>query len=217
MAGSRMFDAGSGAAGFSPYQQAVAGAGIGGILGGIFNDSGAPYDAAMEQYKKWAKKGEEVQNPFYKAGLQGTDDFQKWLQGQADPSAFINHLMTNYQASPYSNYLQQQSIRAAQNAGSASGLTGSTPLMQQIQQNAGNIASGDMNQWLQHVLGINTQYGQGQQSLMQGGQNAANALTNLYGNLGNNMAQAAYGREAGNQQDSSNILGGIASLGMMFL
>ena len=78
-------------------------------------------------------------------------DYQDWLQTQKDPSKFINDQMANYQESPYAHYLQQQSMRAGQNAASASGLSGSTPLMQQMQQNSGQIASGDMNQWLQNV------------------------------------------------------------------
>ena len=90
---------------------------------------------------------------------------------------------------------------------------GSTPLMQQLQQNAGNIASQDQNQWLQNVLGINTQYGQGQQNLMTGGQNAANSLTNMYNQMGQNMGQAAYGKEAGKKQDFWNTIGG--GLGMI--
>ena len=81
-------------------------------------------------------------------------------------------------------------------------------MMQQMQQNASNIASQDMNQWLQNVLGINTQYGQGQNNLMQGGQNAANSLANLYNQMGQNMGSAAYGKESGNQNDFWNMLGG---------
>jgi len=57
-------------------------------------------------------------------------------------------------------------MRAANNIGSATGMTGSTPMMQQAQQNAQNISSGDMQNWLSQVLGINNQYGQGEAGLM---------------------------------------------------
>jgi hypothetical protein len=203
-----------GMSGFNPQMMM---GGIGGLLGGLFGDSGAPYGAAMDQYQQFGKKAENAQNPFFNAGKAAIPEYQKWLQNQSNPSGFINNLMGQYQASPYSQYLQQQAMRGGQNAASASGLMGSTPMMEQMQQNSANIASGDMNQWLQHVLGINTQYGQGQQSLMQGGQNSANALTNMYGNMGNQMGEAAYGREAGGQQDMWNTIGGIGSLAAMFL
>ncbi len=195
------------------FDSEMFGSGLGGFLGGIFGDSGKPYDKAMEQYQQWANKAQGTQQPYLDAGTGAIGDYQKWLQGQQDPSKFINDQMGKYQESPYARYMQQQSMNAGQNAASASGLMGSTPLMQQLQQNAGNIASQDQNQWLQNVLGINTQYGQGQQNLMTGGQNAANSLTNMYNQMGQNMGQAAYGKEAGKKQDFWNTIGG--GLGMI--
>lgn len=188
------------------------GSGMGGFLGGLFGNSGAPYDRAMDQYRQYGNAGRDAQMPYYNAGQGAMGDYQKWLQGQQDPSGFINNLMGQYKESPYAQYEQQQSLRAGQNAASASGLMGSTPMMQQLQQNAGNIASQDQNQWLQNVLGINKQYGEGQQDMMHGGQNAANSLTNLYGQMGDRMGQAAYGRQAGKQQDFWNTLGGIGGM-----
>ena len=189
------------------------GSGLGGLLGGLFGDSGKPYEDAMKQYQEWAQKSQGTQQPYLNAGTGAIGDYQKWLQSQQDPSKFINDQMKNYQTSDYAQNLQQQAMNSGQNAASASGLMGSTPMMQEMQKNAGNIASADQNQWLQNVLGINTQYGQGQQNLMTGGQNAANSLTNMYNQMGQNMGQAAYGQTAGKQQDFWNTIGG--GLGMI--
>jgi hypothetical protein len=186
--------------------------GLGGILGGLFGNSGKPYDKAMEQYQQWANRAQGTQQPFLNAGIGAIGDYQNWLKGQQDPTKFINNLMTGYQESPYAKYLQQQSMNAGQNAASASGLIGSTPLMQQLQQNASNIASQDQNQWLQNVLGINTQYGQGQQNLMSGGQGAANALTNMYNQVGQQMGEQQYNKYASKNNDLWNLIGGIGGL-----
>ena len=191
--------------------------GLGGLFGGLFGDSGKPYDKAMEQYQQFANLAQGTQQPYLNAGTGAIGDYQKWLKGQQDPSKFINNMMGQYQISPYAQYLTQQAQRAGQNAASASGLMGSTPFLEQMQQNASNISSADMNQWLQNVLGINTQYGQGQQNLMQGGQNAANSLTNMYNQMGQQMGEAAYGKESGKQQDFWNTLGGIGGLIGSFL
>lgn len=192
--------------------------GLGGLFGGMFGNSDKPYDAAMQQYQQWANKGQQTQQPYLDAGTGAIGDYQKWLQSQQDPSKFINDQMKNYQTSDYAKNLQQQSMNAGQNAASASGLMGSTPLMQQLQNNAGQITSADQNQWLQNVLGINTQYGQGENNLMQSGQNAANSLTNMYNQMGQNMGQVAYGQQAGKNQDRNNMFGGIGSLiGSFFL
>lgn len=190
---------------FDPQQF---GSGLGGFLGGIFGDSGKPYDDAMKQYQEYYNKSQQAQQPYLDAGKEGLGNYQEWLEKQKDPTKFINDTMGQYSESPYAQYLQGQSLRAGQNAASASGLSGSTPLMQQLQQNAGNIASKDQNEWLQNVLGINTQYGQGQNNLMTGGQNAANSLTNLNSQMGQQMGQAQYGKTAGKQQDFWNTIGG---------
>lgn len=184
------------------------GAGLSSFFSGLFGNSGEPYEDAMKQYKEWAAKGEGVQNPYLEAGKRGMGNFEDWLSGQKDPSGFINHLMSGYQTSPYAKFQMQQGQNAANNAASASGMMGSTPFMQASQDYAQNIASGDMQNWLQRVLGINSQYGAGQADLMHGGQNAANSLTNLYSHMGDQMGEAAYGRRAGQNQDRNNMWAG---------
>ncbi len=200
--------------GFDP-QGALSGAG--GMLGGMFGHAEKPYQSYMDEYGNWVDKAAGEQQPYADAGKQGLSNYQDWLNGQKDPSKFINDTMSNYQESPYAQYLQKQSMRAGQNAASASGLSGSTPMMQQLQQNATNIAGQDQNQWLQHVLGVNTQYGQGQHNLVQGGQNAANSLTKLYGQAGKDMGEAQYGKTAGKQSNFWNTLGGAIGVLGAFL
>lgn len=191
--------------------------GLGGFLGGMFGDSGKPYDKAMEQYQKYMQMGQGVQQPYLDAGKEGLGNYQDWLKGQKDPSGFINNLMGNYQESPYAHMLQQQAMNAGNNSASASGMMGSSALMQQQMQNAGQIASGDMNQWLQNVLGINTQYGQGENNLMQGGQNSANKLLDMYSNMGNKMGEQSYNKESSKQNNFWNTIGGGLSMLGSFL
>lgn len=186
--------------------------GLQGFLGGLTGNSEGPYEDAMKQYEKYGNKAAAGQQPYMEAGQRGMGNFEDWLKGQKDPSGFINHLMSQYQTSPYAKFQMQQGQNAANNAASASGLMGSTPFMQASQDYAHNISQQDMNQWLQNVLGVNTQYGAGQNALMQGGQNAANALTNLYSHMGDQMGAAAYGREAGKNQDRSNMWGGLIKM-----
>lgn len=191
-------------------------AGIGdalsGIFGGLFGDSGAPYEDAMKQYREWANRGQQMQNPFWQAGTGAIPQFQQWTQRMQNPSDFINNLMGKYQESPWAKYQQEQMMHYGQNAGSASGLTGSTPLAQFMQQNARDISSQDMQNWLGRVLGINTEYGAGLGNLVSGGQGAANSLTNMFSDMGNRMGEASYGKEAGRSQDRNNLWGGLFNL-----
>lgn len=199
------------------FDAGMFGSGAGGFLGGLFGDSGKPYDKAMEQYQKYMQMGQGVQQPYLDAGKQGLGNYQEWLDKQKDPSGFINGLMGNYQESPYAHMLQQQAMNAGNNSASASGMMGSSALMQQQMQNAGQIASGDMNSWLQNVLGINSQYGEGQKDLKNGGQSAANSLTDMYNQMGGKMGDAAYGKEAGKKNDFWNTIGGGLSMLGSFL
>ncbi len=187
-------------------------AGLPGILQGFFGDSGAPYRQAADAYKPYLDQATSQQNPFYNAGTSALPQYQGWLDKMKDPSAFYNNLMGDYKQSPQAQYLQNQSTRAATNAASASGMTGSTPFMQQIQQNSSNIASGDMNNWLQQVLGINNQYGAGEHELVQGGQHAGDILSQLFSGAADYMGSARFGQEAGRQQDRNAMIGGIASM-----
>jgi len=188
------------------------GSSLGGIFSGLFGNSGKPYKNAGKEYQKYFQGAQAFQNPFFMNGINGANNFQNWLQGQQDPSAFINKLMGQYQESPFAKNLQRQSVLAGQNAASANGTLGSTPFAQQLQQNAANISSQDQNNWLQNVLGINSQYGQGQYGLMQGGQNAANILSQLFSNAGGDMANFKYNQGRGQQLDQNRFLGGLGEL-----
>jgi|ERR1700684_4082007 len=188
------------------------GEGLGSLFGGIFGSGGKGYNDAMKQYSKYFNKGAEYQQPFFDAGKGAIPDFQEWLKGMSDPSEFINNLMGNYKESDYSKYLQDQSMKAGNNAASANGLAGSTPFLQQIQENSGNIASKDMNQWLQNVLGINSEYGGGLNNLMGMGQNSANQLTELFKQLGQLMGGGAFGKEQMEQKKQGDIFGGLGNI-----
>lgn len=184
------------------------------FLGGIFGNSGQPFQAGMDEYSKYNQQGRDVQNPFYNAGTGAIPKYQDWLSKMQDPTKFFNDLSSGYESSPYARYQQDNSTRAANNMGSATGLTDSTPLTQFAQQNSRDISSQDQNNWLQQVLGINSKYGDGQKSLIDTGQNSANMLSQLFEQLGISQGQGAYGRAAGRNQDRSNIIGGLTNGGM---
>jgi hypothetical protein len=187
-------------------------AGLPGIMQGMFGNSGAPFEKGMDAYKPYFDEAKGYQNPFFSAGTSAIPQYQDWTKSMSNPSDFINTLMSKYQQSPWSKFQQDQNIRTSNNLGSATGLTGSTPLQMQAQQNSNNLSGEDMNQWLQNVLGVNTQYGSALGNQVGMGQNAGNSLSTLANNAGTNAGQAAYGEEAGKQQDSSALWNGIAKM-----
>lgn len=186
--------------------------GLSQFFGGLFGDSGEPYEDAMDQWQQYLNQGQYIQSPFYQAGVGAIPEYQGWANSMKDPSDFINKLMSKYQESPWARYQQQEGIRAGNAFGSANGLSGSTPLLKQMQQNAQNISSKDMGDWLQRVLGINSRYGEAEGNLMRGGQMSADAITQMLQKFGELMGEGAYGKKAGENQDQSNIFGGILKM-----
>ena len=168
------------------------------IFSGLFGHSNRPYDEAMKQFQQYL-------NPFFNAGKGAVGDYQNWLSGMKDPQAFYKNVMSNYQQSPMAKQALDQAMNAGNNAASAAGLVGSTPMTQFAQQTAKDISSQDMDKYFQNMFGINNQYGGGLQNLMSGGQNAGNMLAQL-------MGQGAFGSQMGRQQDMSNLFGGLFSL-----
>jgi len=186
--------------------------GLGGVLGGLFGDSGAPYKKGWDAMQPWLQQAANAQQPYYQAGQRGIGGLEDWLKGMQDPSGFINQLMGGYQESPWAKFQKEEGQRGITNAASASGLIGSTPYMQEGQRYAQGISSQDMQQWLDRVLGANTQYGAGQAGLAGMGQGAANQLGNIYGTMGQGAGEAAFGRERGRQLDRAGLWGGLGNL-----
>lgn len=185
---------------------------MGSLFGGAMGLMNDPYGGAMKQFQKYANKSAGYQNPFFNSGQESMGQYNDWLSGMKDPSEFLNNLMGNYEQSQGSKYLQDQAMKASTNAASASGLTGSTPFQMQAQQNASGIASQDMQNWLQNALGINNQYGQGLEGNINRGQNAGNQLSNIFGNLGQNMGNAKFGQGQLRNDNISDMLSGLLGL-----
>jgi hypothetical protein len=188
-----------------PFTMMMLGNSVGGLFSDLFNNPSMPYQNAGNQYQKWAQMGANTQNPFMQAGQGAIPGYQNWMKGMSNPSQYVNSLMNNYQESPNAKFMQQQAMRGAQNAGSASGMQGSTPLALQMQQNAGNISQQDMGNWMNNAMGVNQMYGGAMGNMMNMGQQSANALTNLYSNEANSMGDMTYGEGEAQNQNNSNI------------
>src|SRR3990167_2458851 len=203
----------SGAGGQSGWQSVLSDTGgIGDLLSGIFGNSGSPYGAAGNAYSQYAQMGANAINPYNTMGQNAMSNYANWAQTMQNPAQFQNNLMNQYQESPNAKFMQQQAMRSGQNMGSAAGLMGSTPLAMQMQQNAGNISQQDMQNWMSNAFGINQQYGNAQENMMGTGLMGANSLLGLYGQEAGAQGMAAYGQAQGNQSNTANMIGGLASL-----
>ena len=187
--------------------------GGGQLLGGLFGNSGSPFADAKKTLEDYLNQGKQTQNPFYQYGINAMPQMQDWLSQMKDPSQFINNLMGKYSQSPWAKFQQDQSARRFGNAGSASGLTGSTPLASFEQQNMQDISSQDQEKWLKNVLGINTEYGKGLGDEINVGQHAADQITDLLKSMGVDVASMAGSETAAKNKDTNDIWGGLFNIG----
>jgi len=190
--------------------------GLSDFLSSLFSDPSQPYQSGMDQIQKYFQGAQNYQKPFYNMGSAAIGPYQNMVQKMSNPSQFLNNLMGNYQQSPYAQYLKNQMQNATNNAASASGMLGSTPFLQQSQENAANISGQDMQSWLQNALGINNQAMGGYQNMIGAGQTGAGNLSNILTRQGENMGQLAFGQDYAQNQNSGQGLGGLLSffLGM---
>lgn len=170
------------------------------------NDPSEGYKKAGEQFQNYANQAKSYQQPFYDAGVNSIAPYQASLNKMADPQEYFNSIMSGYSSSPYAKYEQQNAMNAATNSASASGMTGSTPLMMQEEQTASDISSKDMDQYFADILGINKDYLTGLDSLIKGGQGSANSMTNLFSNLGQSMGGLSFAGTEAQRQQKKNML-----------
>lgn len=190
--------------------------GLTNMLSGMFGLMNNPYGSASNQYQQYANQAGSYQIPFYNAGVNSLNPYQQNLQKMSDPQAYYNNIMSGYNASPYATIQQQQAMNSAQNQASASGLTGSTPLEMQMQQNAADISTADMDKYFKNIMGINTDYMSGLNNLITGGHESANTLTDIDKEMMRLMGASQFGQAAMKNKSESSLFSGLGELTGLF-
>ena len=150
--------------------------------GGIAN-----YNEMQDYNKNWGNN----LNRFNNAG--------DYMYGQINqsPMDYYNNVMKNYSESPEAKYEQEQAMRGANNAASASGMIGSGAYTKGIQQNAADISNRDRDRYYGNVMTANNaqmnslQNLQGQQAMQR---QMLQYLTQLGYGAGTEMGQNKIGQ-----------------------
>lgn len=193
--------------------------GIGGIMQGLFGDSGAAYEDAGKAYQgimeKYLPGIQQNFNPFIQAGQDALPQMQNALSKMSNPTEFMNNILGSYQESPYSQFLRKYGNQGMTNAASASGMLGSGALMKEASDYNQQLTSRDLQQYLGNVLGINQSYMGGLNSLagmgLSGAASYGDVMSRLLPGYAEAMGGAAYGQKAGQQADQGALMGGITS------
>lgn len=195
-----------------PYNWNQGLAGATSLLGGLLSNPSALQNSLSKGATKAFGLAADIQSPFYQAGTWAIPNYENAISKYSDPQAYFNQIMNGYSMSPYAQYQEDQAMRAGTNAASASGMSGSTPYTQQMEQTAANISTEDMDKYFADIMGINQDYTQGLSRLMTGGQQSANALTQFLGSLVKGMGRADAMSQMGKAKAGSDDLAGLMSM-----
>jgi hypothetical protein len=114
-------------------------------------------------------------NKFTKAGIQGNTDRQNWYQNVLGNNEFLNDRIASYQPSGMFKRKASDMTRLLENRQATSGLRGNANSEFDIASNVNQLASEDLQQYLDNMSGFET--------------NALNVAGDMAG-LGQNSAQA---------------------------
>lgn len=166
------------------------------------------YEDAAKQLQQYYQQAQGNLQPY---AMNGQNIFQSLLgqyQKLSNPADLENQWASTYTMSPYAKNLQGQATQSGLDAASSMGLMGSSAALNNIQNSAGNIMQSDRQQYLDDLMDkYKTAIGLGQ-NIYGTGANAAGMLSNNAMNMGNNMAQAAYGEA----NAPGNMFGGLLAL-----
>lgn len=198
------------------------GSGLAGGLGGLAGLFGFgpkqqnPSDAANQYINQIPGQAKPYYQPYMDAGNQSMQQLMQML-GQ-NPSDIYNTLGAGYKESPGYQHALKEAMQAQGNASARGGMLG-TPQDQQLAAETGaNAANKDFDNYMQQVLGLNTQKMQGLGQMTGIGYGAStgygNLLSNVLGQQGANAYQGQKGQNETQSQNWSNIFNAIPWLFM---
>lgn len=174
----------------------------------------------MGQFKQYAGQANALLDPFYQAGKGQMNPYMQNYQRLLDPQHFYHDMMNGYQTSPEAQRQMQMGTDAAMKAASASGMLGSTNLLNQVNENSQGIMRADQDNWFNKMSGMFNQGLGHQQGMVGMGYGAGGQMGNNLMNLGNALMQG-FGN-VGQAQLGQNMAQGqglqqLAQMAMMFL
>lgn len=159
-----------------------------GILDDLFGGDN-PADAAMPYYNKIPGMEHNGYDSYINRGNDAYNKFSPiYDRMSADPSGFLNSLMSGYTKSKDYQMKNDEMTRAAGNTAAAGGMRGSIDDIKNQSHITDALMGADMQNWVQNVLGIQGAGLSGQQHLYDTGFDASRDLTgdlsNVYGTQG---------------------------------
>ncbi len=176
------------------------------LFGGGGGDDNNPMDAANKYLNQIPGVAHQGYDDYINQGKDASGKTKTAYESMMnDPTGFINKLMEGYKPSEGYQFQKEQLTKELGNTAAAGGIAG-TP-QDQMNQGAGvqKLLSGDMQQFLQNVLGRYDTGLQGEEGVATRGYDASGKLTDALGGALNQQGGLAFqDAQAKNAQNSSD-------------
>ncbi len=183
-------------------------------------DNNSPMNSANQYLNQIPGIAHKGYDPYINAGTDASGKTKSaYEEMMNDPTGFINKMMEGYKPSEGYQFQKEQLTKELGNTAAAGGIAG-TP-QDQMNQGAGvqKLLSGDMQQFLQNVLGRYDTGLKGEEGIATRGYDASGKLTDTLGGALNQQGGLAFQNAQQNNQNKNDIwgmfgkaLGGIGGL-----
>jgi hypothetical protein len=179
-------------------------------LSDFFKGGKNPADAGMPYLNQIPGMEHQAYDPYINRGNEASNTANPiFSQMGQDPAAFLEKLIGSYQPSKSYQLRLGESQKAAGNTAAAGGMRGSLNDITNESRIADSLLGDDMQQWLQNVMGLETQGLGGLTHTADTGFNAAKGLTGDLSNVLGTQAGLAFQGQANQNQSRSDLLSGI--------
>jgi hypothetical protein len=169
-------------------------------------DSNSPMNSANQYLNQIPGVAHEGYDPYVNAGRDASGKTKTAYEGlMDDPTGFINKLMEGYKPSEGYQFQKEQLTKELGNSAAAGGIAG-TP-QDQMNQGEGiqKLLSGDMQQFLQNVLGRYDTGLKGEEGIATRGYDASGKLTDALGGALNQQGGLAFQNQQQKNQNKNDL------------
>lgn len=181
------------------------------ITGGLFGGGGGggtgpnPASSAMPYLNQIPGIGKQYYNPFIESGREAEGIVNPIYKRQAtNPSEFLNEIMSKYEPSKGYDFRRKELLNTLQNSAASGGFLGTEYDQKTRGDLSDQLLSGDMQQYLSNILGIQGAGTAGEEGRIERGYSGSGSLADL---IGSNLGQQAGLAFQGQGQQNANRLG----------
>ncbi len=180
-----------------------------------------PAQQAMPYLEQLQGIGQQAYDPYIQQGQQAQQQVNPLYESMSqDPSQFVNALMQNYSPSEGYKFKEREMNKAAQNSAASGGFAGTENDQMARADMIRGLLGGDMQQFLQNILGVQASGLQGQENRVGRGYESSGNRADYLGNALGAQAGAAFQGQAQKDENSlskrnafMSLLGSLAGAG----